>query len=77
MSKVGQIVISYFKDKRLLHIKANGWKLGEEKLLIATLEQSAKYFESQKFRNTIIKSIHKQVKLGRAGKGDKPPFHYK
>jgi len=77
MSKLGQIVISYFKDKKRLHIKADGWKLGEEKILIAVLEKSADYFKSPQFRNTIIKAIQKQIDLGKKGKGDKPPFHYK
>lgn len=77
MSKVGQVVISYLKDKKLLHIKADGWKLGEEKLLIAVLEQSANYFKSPQFRKTIINAIHKRIELGKRGKGDKPPFHYK
>ncbi len=62
MQKVGQIIINYFKDKQLLNIKADGWKLGEEKLLIAVLEQTAKYFESNRFRNAILKAVFNKVK---------------
>lgn len=77
MSEVGQVIINYHKKKKLLHIKADSWKLGEEKLLIEVLKQTAKYFESPQFRKTIINAIHKRIALGKLGRGDKPPHHYK
>lgn len=76
MTKVRQIAINYFKDSGDVQIKANGWKLGEEKLLIGILGEAAKYFNSPRFRKTIIDAIHKQIDLGKRGRGDRPPFHY-
>lgn len=57
-----QIIITLHREKMALNIQGSGWKLGEEKDFIFVIEQTIKYFKSDRYKNMVIDSIFKKVK---------------
>ena len=57
-----QIILTLHRDKKALHIQGSGWKMGEEKTFLFLIEETIKYFKSDRYKNAILNSIFKKVK---------------
>lgn len=71
MTDKARIIITYHKKIGTIQVKAGGFKIGEERLIIKVLDICSDYFKSDKFRKTLLDSLTRQLKDDK--KFDRPP----
>ena len=57
-----QILITVHREKKALKIQGSGWKIGEEKEFLHIIEQTLKYFKSDRYKNAVINAVFNKVK---------------